>query len=135
MDAETKIEDGTLLIYTQDDGGRITDTGVYLQPGAEHVVLVGKDLSGELAQAFVDRGICAVYTVAPESAENAPQPPAKPEEVATQEEVVVQEEAAPAVIPEPVIIPEPEAITDTPALINTEAINTEAINNEDANSH
>ena len=130
MDAETKIEDGTLLIYTQDDGGRITDTGVYLQPGADHVVLVGKDLSGELAQAFVDRGICAVYTAAPESAENAPPAPA------TQEEVATQEESAPVVIPEPVIIPEPEevsepeAITDTPALINTEAIN-----NEDANSH
>ena len=129
MDAETKIEDGTLLIYTQDDGGRITDTGVYLQPGAEHVVLVGKDLSGELAQAFVGRGICAVYTAAPESAENAPQAPAKPEEVVVQEEVATQEESA------PIIIPEPEAITDAPALINTEAINTEAINNEDANSH
>lgn len=59
------MKDGTKLIYLHEDAGRVTDTGVYLAPGAENVVVVGQDLNGELAQAFVERGICAVH--APEA--------------------------------------------------------------------
>ncbi len=59
-----KLADGVKLIYLHQDGGRVTDTGVYLAPGIENVVEVGQDLSGELAHAFVERGICAVYGAA-----------------------------------------------------------------------
>ena len=57
-----KLADGVKLLYLHEDGGRCTDTGVYLAPGVENVVVVGQDLNGELAQAFVERGICAVHS-------------------------------------------------------------------------
>ena len=132
MDAETLIEttavqDGILLIYTQEDGGRITDTGVYLQPGAEHVVQVGKDLNRELAEAFVTRGICAVYTLTPETTQNAAQTTV--EEELPGPEPTTEPEPTPEPIPEPAIVP------DTPAIITPPAVEVpEAATAEDADS-
>ena len=55
------MENGTKLIYLPEDAGRVTDTGVYLAPGAENVVTVGTHLNAELAEAFAERGILGVY--------------------------------------------------------------------------
>ena len=58
---EPKLADGVKLIYLHEDGGRVTDSGVYLAPGEENVAVVGRDVSGELAHAFVERGICGIH--------------------------------------------------------------------------
>lgn len=65
------MKDGIKLIYLHEDAGRITDTGVYLAPGVENVVEVGKHLSGELAAAFVERGICGVHDPAANEANSS----------------------------------------------------------------